>query len=56
MQPFDLEGYLSQKIAWEDSTKKEFDDPPVILRGFCRRQDGIGSHLPNLYDNIFNQA
>ena len=55
MQPFDLEGYLSQKIAWEDNTKKEFDDPPIILRGFCRRQDGIGSHLPNLYDNVFNK-
>ena len=55
MQQFDVEGYLAQKVNWEDKIEKEFDDPPIILRGFCRRQDGIGSHLPNLYDNVFNK-
>lgn len=50
--PFDLEGYL-HKLKWADNDPKVHSDPPIILRGFCRRQDGIGSHLPNLYDNVF---
>ena len=40
-------------MQWEDTHPKVYTDPPIILRGFCRRQDGIGSHLPNLYDNVF---
>ena len=54
MLNFDLNGYLTN-LNWSDITKKIYDTPSVILRGFVRRQDGIGSHLPNLYDYVFNE-
>tara|TARA_Y100000310_G_C20664417_1_gene806647 strand:+ start:1181 stop:2407 length:1227 start_codon:yes stop_codon:yes gene_type:complete len=52
MENFTLEGYL-QSVPWQDTATKLYDSPPIILRGFVRRADGIGSHLPNLYDKVF---
>lgn len=43
---------LNNKV---DENLKPKYDTPIILRGFVRRQDGIGAHLPNLYDNVFNE-
>lgn len=51
---FDLEGYLAT-LNWKDDVPKRITSPPILLRGFVRRQDGIGSHLPNLYDHIFSE-
>ena len=48
----DLEGYITI-LHYQDTTTKLYTEPPLILRGFVRRADGIGSHLPNLFDNIF---
>jgi len=53
MTPIELEGHLSRiKIS---PAKEKYSDPSIILRGFVRRADGIGAHLPNLYDNIFSE-
>jgi glycosyltransferase involved in cell wall biosynthesis len=48
-----LEGFLSSiKLK---KVEPIYDTPSIILRGFVRRADGIGAHMPNLYDNVFNE-
>jgi len=51
-QQLDLEGYITN-LNYQDTTTKLYAEPALILRGFVRRADGIGSHLPNMFDNIF---
>ncbi|MBC8409980.1 MAG: glycosyltransferase [Rhodobacteraceae bacterium] len=43
-----------QELDWQKDEPEKLYDTPIILRGFYNKADGIGSHLPNMYDQIFS--
>lgn len=40
--------YLLHNLRPEPQTK----DIPIIMHGFYNREDGLGAHLPNIYENV----